>query len=86
MTSNLPVKRTYLTQREREVLIELAKDGPTNAEIGRRLFLSEATVKWHISGAFAISGVKGRVALVLWWIRVGQYQDQGNGRSWQEPK
>lgn len=37
-----------LTEKEREVLIALA-EGLANADIGRRLHLSEATVKTHVS-------------------------------------
>ncbi len=36
-----------LTQREKDVLLELAS-GSTNQEIAQRLFLSENTVKYHI--------------------------------------
>lgn len=39
-----------LPEREREAVI-LAAEGYTNAEIGRRMFISERTVKAHLSSA-----------------------------------
>ena len=41
-----------LTQREREVLRELA-DGLSNEEIGKRLFISPETVRTHVRKAMA---------------------------------
>jgi DNA-binding NarL/FixJ family response regulator len=41
-----------LTQREREVLRELA-DGRSNEEIGKRLFISPETVRTHVRKAMA---------------------------------
>jgi DNA-binding NarL/FixJ family response regulator len=52
-----------LTAREREV-IELVGAGLTNAELGRRLFISEATVKTHLLRVFAKLGVDDRTAAV----------------------
>jgi DNA-binding NarL/FixJ family response regulator len=49
--------------REIEVL-RLVSRGRTNAEIGRALFISEATVKTHLVRAFAKLGVSDRTAAV----------------------
>ncbi|NJP68477.1 response regulator [Streptomyces spiramenti] len=49
-----------LTAREREIL-ELVGEGLTNAQIGRRLFLSEKTVKNNISRMLAKLGVERRI-------------------------
>lgn len=43
-----PIEYQRLTDREREVLVLLGK-GTTNAEIAESLFLSEATIKTHVS-------------------------------------
>jgi DNA-binding NarL/FixJ family response regulator len=52
-----------LSARETEVLA-LAARGATNSEIGRELFISEATVKTHLLRAFGKLGVSGRTAAV----------------------
>ena len=52
-----------LTPREREVL-ELVARGLANAEIGRELFISEATVKTHLVRVFGKLGVDDRTAAV----------------------
>ncbi|MGW1894325.1 response regulator [Streptomyces sp. NPDC002004] len=49
-----------LSERERAVL-DLIGDGLTNREIGRKLYLSEKTVKNHISRLLAKLGVERRV-------------------------
>jgi DNA-binding NarL/FixJ family response regulator len=48
-----------LTVRERDVL-RLLVEGATNDEIARRLFITEKTVKTHISGVFRKLGVTNR--------------------------
>jgi DNA-binding NarL/FixJ family response regulator len=52
-----------LTQREAEILALIAQ-GLTNLEIASRLFLSNHTVKTHISRIFAKTGSRDRVAAI----------------------
>ncbi|GAA3891462.1 response regulator [Streptomyces sp. NPDC003631] len=52
-----------LSVREREVLALVAK-GTSNREIARVLFISEATVKTHLTHLYAKLGVKDRAAAV----------------------
>lgn len=49
-----------LTARERDVLIA-ARGGATVADIAGRLFLSEGTVRNHLSAAISKTGVRNRV-------------------------
>lgn len=53
-----------LTGREREVAVEVAL-GRSNAEIAARLFMSEATVKAHVSRAMAKLGAANRVQVAM---------------------
>jgi len=55
--------RPELTGREVEVLGLVAR-GLSNADIGRELFIGEATVKTHLIRAFAKLGVTDRTAAV----------------------
>lgn len=55
--------REPLSAREREVL-ELVARGTPNKEIAAELFISEATVKTHLTHLYAKLGVKDRAAAV----------------------
>lgn len=48
-----------LTRREREILCFVA-DGMTNARIGRELWVTEQTVKFHLSNIYRKLGVSNR--------------------------
>ncbi len=65
-----------LTPREIEVLGCVAR-GSSNAEIGRELFIGEATVKTHLLRAFAKLGVDDRTAAVTAAIERGHLPTPG---------
>lgn len=62
--------RRELTDREREIT-RLVASGLRNAEIGKRLFISEVTVKTHLNNVFQKLGIRDRVELTLYAIRIG---------------
>jgi DNA-binding NarL/FixJ family response regulator len=53
-----------LTEREREVAIEVAR-GSSNAEIAERLYMSVATVKANVTRIFAKLGTDNRVNVAM---------------------
>jgi DNA-binding NarL/FixJ family response regulator len=63
-------RRDLLSSRETEVLALVAR-GLTNAEIGRQLTITEATVKTHLIRSFSKLGVNDRTAAVTSAIALG---------------
>ena len=59
-----------LSEREREVVTAVAQ-GKSNADIAGELFLSEATVKTHITRTFAKLDVTNRVQLTIFAYEAG---------------
>ena len=59
-----PMPGESLTAREEQVLVAMAR-GLSNIEIGRRLYISEGTVRTHINRLLAKLGVRGRFQAVV---------------------
>ena len=69
-----------LSARETEVLALVAR-GLTNVQIGRALFVSEATVKTHLMRACSKLGVTGRTAAVTKAMETGALPPPGGRRG-----
>jgi len=59
-----------LSGREKDVLTEIAK-GRSNAEIGRALYLSEATVKTHVANLLNKLGLRDRAQAIVYAYETG---------------
>jgi DNA-binding NarL/FixJ family response regulator len=71
--SKLRLESEGLTQREMEILIELAR-GSTDREIATKFFLAEGTVKTHIRHILRKLGVRNRTQAVAYVLRRGLIQ------------
>ena len=63
-------RQNFLTTREQEVL-ELIAAGWSNGQIGKRLSVSESTVKFHVTAIFNKLGVNRRTEAVAAAIKGG---------------
>jgi DNA-binding NarL/FixJ family response regulator len=65
---SLDSEAAELSRREREVL-DLLLDNLSNKEIAARLFVSERTVKFHVSNLLSKFGVQRRADLIVLWLQ-----------------
>ncbi len=71
VTETLRERRsTQLTPREAEIVHQVSM-GLRNGEIAKNLFISEQTVKTHLSHIFRKISVRDRAALTLYAARIG---------------
>lgn len=64
MTLNTYLHNQGLSRRQIEVTNEICK-GITNKEIANNLFVTDKTIKFHITNVFKTLGVKSRAELIV---------------------
>ncbi len=67
-----------LSEREREVF-RLMAEGLSNGEIGRELFISETTVKTHVTHILQKLGLRDRVQAVVLAYQTGIFEETPAG-------
>ncbi|MBP3799893.1 MAG: response regulator transcription factor [Bacilli bacterium] len=65
------MSKKILTKRENEIFSKLINNKSTK-QIARELFISEKTVRNHISNVMQKLGVNGRASAVVELIRLGE--------------
>lgn len=70
-------KTVRLTRREAQLLI-LVGQGLSNKEIATTLFLTEGTIKYYLSRLFKKMGVRDRLELALYGLKM-LMQDRAEG-------
>ena len=66
-----PVRRELLSERETAVLDAVAR-GLSNREIGRQLWISEQTVKFHLRNVYRKLGISSRTEAARYAYRTGR--------------
>ena len=64
---------------QQESVLELASQGYTNDEIGRRLFIAESTVHFHLGRLRTAFGARSKTELIAKAIRAGAISPAGEG-------
>lgn len=62
---NQEFRKKGLSNREVEVAIMISK-GVTNKEAADQLFVTEKTVKFHLTNIYKKMGVRSRAQLIVW--------------------
>src|ERR1700727_2223837 len=69
-----------LSNREAEVA-ELVSKGLSNKEVASQLFVTEKTVKFHLTNIYKKMSVKSRAQLIVWCVPHVDFVSTGNAQA-----
>ena len=69
-----------LSNREAEVA-ELVTQGLSNKEVASRLFVTEKTVKFHLTNIYKKMNVKSRAQLIVWCLPNMTFIERGSNEN-----
>lgn len=74
-----------LSNRESEVA-ELVSKGLSNKEVASQLFVTEKTVKFHLTNIYKKMGVKSRAQLIVWCLPHLEFVNGDQQAAQQQPQ
>ena len=84
MLRDVLINQKGLSNREAEVA-ELVTKGLSNKEVANQLFVTEKTVKFHLTNIYKKMNLKSRAQLIVWCMPHFSFQEstqtQGNGAA-----
>jgi len=81
-----PEKQTPLSRRETEILL-LVAEGRSTADMARKLWVTQRTVKFHLGNIYRKLGVSNRTTAARWAYEQGLLPEEGRGEDHQaEPE
>jgi len=74
------LRKSGLTRREAEI-VEYVNRGLSNREVAHETFITEKTVKFHLTNVFQKLGLKSRAQLIVWCTPRLSFEEKGEAQA-----